>query len=251
MMSTDKKLTVFDHLGELRNRLVKSVIVVVVTTVLAFIFYEQIFDILLVPAQGIELQAIKVTERLGTIMRVSMVTGIMVAMPYLSYQFIMFLSPALTRKEKKYVYLILPWVALMFAVGVLFAYFIVVPRTIFFLMTFGSDIATTGWAISDYISIITRLLLTVGLVFEMPVITTFLSRLGIIKVKWLAAKRKTAVVVAFILAAMITPTIDPISQTLVALPLIALYEMSIWLAKLVQKKETDVTTPVPSSVSQP
>jgi len=102
-------------------------------------------------------------------------------------------------------------------------------------MTFGGDIASIEPRIGSYINIVTRLLLAVGLVFELPVVTTFLARIGLVSPKWLASKRKLALVLAFILAAVITPTIDPINQTLVAAPLIVLYEMSIWLAKLVYR----------------
>jgi sec-independent protein translocase protein TatC len=125
----------------------------------------------------------------------------------------------------------------MFAAGVVFAYFILIPRLTEFLLTWPSGIATPQPRIGNYINIVTRLLLMVGLVFEMPVLTTFLARIGIVKSKWLADKRKLAIVLAFILAAFITPTIDPINQSLVAAPLIVLYEMSIWLAKLGQPKE--------------
>ena len=96
---------------------------------------------------------------------------------------------------------------------------------------------------------ITKLLLAIGLVFEMPVVTTFLARLGVITPKWLSSKRKPAIIFAFILAAIITPTFDPINQSLVAVPLVILYEMSIWLAKLVQRKEARVVKPIPSAVS--
>ena len=244
MSNDERKLSVLGHLTELRKRLIRSVIAVVITSILSFIFYQQIFDILLFPApQGIELQAIEMTEMLGTIMRVCLVSGIILAMPYLTYEVIMFVSPALTHREKGYVYLILPWIALMFAGGVVFSYFILIPRITDFLLTFGSDIATIEPRIRDYISVVTRLILVIGLIFEMPVLTTFLARLGILKPKWLADKRRTAIILAFILAAIITPTIDPINQSLVAAPLIVLYEMSIWLAKLVYKKEARVATP--------
>ena len=186
----------------------------------------------------------------GTYMKVSLASGIVLAMPYLTYQLFMFASPALTRKEKRYVYLILPWVALMFVGGVVFSYFILVPPATKFLLTFGSEIATPQIKIGNYISIVTRLLLSIGLVFEMPVITTFLARLGIITPKWLAHKRRMAIVFAFILAALITPTFDPINQSLVAAPLIILYEMGIWLAKLVHRKEPKMVTPSTSPESQ-
>lgn len=243
-MSNDKKLTSLEHLSELRNRLIKCVIAVLITTIISFVFAKQIFHILILPAEGINLIYIAMTEMVGTYMKVSLTSGIILAMPYLVYQLIMFTSPALTRTEKKYVYLILPWIALMFIAGVIFGYFILVPPATKFLITFGSDIATPQIKIGNYISIVTRLLLAIGLVFELPVVTTFLSRLGVITPKWLSGKRKPAIILAFILAAIITPTFDPINQSLVAVPLIVLYEMSIWLAKLVQRKEPRVVAPV-------
>jgi len=248
-MSDAKKLSVLSHLGELRSRLIRSVIAIAIASVIAFIFRDWIFYILILPAEGINLIYIEMTEMIGTIMRVCLAAGIVLAMPYLVYQGIMFVSPALTRKEKKYVYLILPWIALMFLGGVAFGYFILVPPATRFLLTWGADIATPEIRIGNYISIVTRLLLAIGFVFEMPVVTTFLSRLGVIKPKWLSDRRRLAIVVAFILAAIITPTFDPINQSLVAVPMIVLYEMSIWLAKLVQRKESRVVTPVSSPAS--
>ena len=248
-MSDDKKLTVLSHLLELRQRLIKSVIAIAVASVIAFIFYDWIFYILKLPAEGINLIYIEMTEMIGTIMKVCLVTGIILAMPYLVYHGIMFVAPALTPKEKKYVYLILPWIALMFLGGVAFSYFILIPPATRFLISFGSDIATPEIRIGNYIAIVTRLMLAIGFVFEMPVITTFLARLGVLKPKWLSDRRRTAIIVDFILAAIITPTFDPMNQSLVAIPLIILYEMSIWLAKLVYKKEPVEVTPVSSAAS--
>ena len=248
-MSDDKKATVLSHLLELRTRLIRSLIAVAVTYVLAFIFYDWIFYILKLPAEGINLIYIEMTEMIGTIMKVCLATGIILAMPYLVYHGIMFVSPALTSKEKKYVYLILPWIALMFLGGVAFSYFILIPPAARFLTSFGADIATPEIRIGNYIALVTRLLLAIGFVFEMPVITTFLAKLGVLKPKWLSDHRRTAIIFAFILAAIITPTFDPINQSLVAIPLIVLYEMSIWLAKLVQPKEPRVVKSVSSAAS--
>ena len=246
MTNDEKKLSVLGHLGELRKRLIRSLIAVAVTSILSFIFYEQIFDVLISPARDIDLIFIEMTEMLSMTMRVALISGIILAMPYLTYEMVMFVSPALTRREKRYVYLVLPWVALMFAAGVAFGYFVLIPRLTGFLLTWGSGLAAIQPRVGSYINVVTRLLLAIGLVFEMPVLTTFLARLGILKPKWLSDKRKTAIILAFILAAIITPTIDPINQSLVALPLIVLYEMSIWLAKLVYKKEPKVVTQVSS-----
>ncbi len=249
-MTNDKKTTILGHLSELRRRLIRSVIAVLITTIISFAFAQYIFRFLIAPTGGIDLIYIEMTEMIGTYMKVSLASGIILAMPYLIYQMLMFVSPALTRKEKKYVYLILPWVAVMFMGGVAFGYFVLIPPATKFLITFGSDIATPQIKIGNYISIVTRLLLAIGLVFEMPVVTSFLSRLGVISPRWLASKRKGAIISAFILAAIITPTFDPINQSLVAIPLIILYEMSIWLAKLFQRKESQAVTPVPSPASQ-
>ncbi len=248
-MSNDKKLTVLGHLSELRRRLIKCVIAVSIPPAISFVFAKQIFHLLILPTEGLSLIFIEMSEMIGTYMKVSLASGIILAMPYLVYQLIMFVSPALSRKEKKYVYLIVPWIALMFMGGVVFSYFILLPPATKFLITFGSDIATPQIKIGNYISIVTRLLLAIGLVFEMPVVTTFLSRLGIITPKWLSAKRKPAIICAFILAAIITPTFDPINQSLVAVPLIILYEMSIWLAKLVQPKRPQAVTSLPTPAS--
>lgn len=229
---------VLGHLGELRKRLIRSVIAIVITSILSFIFYEYIFEILIAPAPtDIALQAVDMTEMIGVTMRVSLISGVILAMPYLVYELIMYVSPALTRREKRYVYIILPWIALMFVGGVVFGYYIIIPRMTDFLLSWGSDLVNIQPRIGSYINVVTRMLLVVGIIFELPVITTFLSRLGVLNPKWLADKRKTSIIVAFILAAMITPTIDPLSQCMVAIPLVVLYEMSIWLAKLVYKKK--------------
>ncbi len=249
-MSNDRKLTILGHISELRCRLVRCVIVLFITTVASFIFAKQIFHVLILPTEGINLIYIEMTEMVGTYMKVCLASGIILAMPYFIYQLLMFVFPALTTKERKYVLLVLPWIVLMFAGGVVFGYFVLIPPAMKFLLSFGSDIATPQIKIGNYISVVTRLLLAIGLVFEMPVVTTFLARLGVITPKWLADKRKPAIIFAFILSAILTPTVDPINQSLVAIPLIILYEVSIWLAKLVQRKVPRVVTVVPSGVSQ-
>jgi sec-independent protein translocase protein TatC len=249
-MSDHEKQPILSHLKELRQRLIRSVIAVLVATIITFFFAPQIFEILKAPAGDINLIFIEMTEMIGIYMKVSLAGGIMLTMPYLIYHVIMFVSPALTRKEKRYVYFILPWIALMFAGGVAFAYFILIPPATKFLLSFGADIASPEIRIGNYISLVTRLLLAIGLVFELPVVTTFLARLGVLTSKWLASKRRIAIIFAFVVAAIITPTFDPVNQTLVAAPIIVLYEMSIWLAKLVQRKQPRVETSAPSPASQ-
>ncbi len=194
------------------------------------------------PAHGAQFIYIDLTEMMVTYMKVCIFSGIVLAAPFIIFQILSFVSPALTRKEKTCLYVVLPWVCVMFIGGVVFGYFVLLPPAIAILTTWGSEIATPYITIGNYISVITRLLLAIGLVFEMPVVSTFLAKIGILRGQWLARKRKFAIVGAFVLGGIITPTFDPINQTLVALPLIVLYEVSIWLAKLVQPREARKAT---------
>src|SRR4030042_1983136 len=156
MTDGEKRLTLLGHFRELRNRLIKVVIAIVFTSTVSFIFYNWIFDILPRPAHGANLVFIEITEMIGTIMKVCLAAGLILAVPYITFQVIMFISPALTRKEKRYIYIIMPWVGLMFLGGVVFGYFVLVPPAINFLLTFGADIATPQIRIGNYISVITR-----------------------------------------------------------------------------------------------
>jgi len=221
------------HITELRQRLIKSVIALVLTTIVSLIFARYIFDFLIAPApDDISLIRTEMTEMLSTYMKVALMGGIVLAMPVLVYQSIMFVSPALTRREKRYVYFVLPWILLMFAAGFAFGYYILVPPATNFLLDFMSDIARPEIKVGNYISLVTRLLIAIGIVFETPVVITFLARIGIVKPEMLSRRRRWAIVIAFVAAAIITPTFDPINQCLVAAPLIVLYELSIWLAKI-------------------
>ena len=240
---TIEKMPIMEHLVEVRDRLFKAVGAVIVTTVIAFIFFNQIIDFLLAPAPAdMKMQTITIMEPLSIFFKVSLTAGLIVAMPFLVYQLFAFASPALTSKEKRYVYMILPAVMAMFLTGVAFAYYIALPRAMGFFATFGSGFVSIEPAISSYINIVTRLLIGVGLMFETPIIIMVLARMGLVTPKWLAARRKIWIVLAFVIAALITPTFDPINQTIIALPMIILLELSIWLSKLVYKKKSE---PVP------
>jgi len=223
------------HITELRRRIFRSVIAVGITTVLAFIFHQHIFAVLLYPAGDMNLIFVEMTEMIGTVLLVSLVTGIVLAIPYLTYEFIMFVSPALTPKEKRYFYFVLPWMVVMFAAGVLFSYFMLIPAAITFLMGFGGDIASPQIKVSNYVSVVARMLLVSGVVFEMPVVITFLARIGVVSGDWLARRRRVIIIGTFILAAILTPP-DAITQLIMALPLIVLYEVSIILARIVGRK---------------
>ncbi len=239
-MSADKKTTVLEHLRELRKRLLRSAIAVVVTSTVAFVFIDELLEFLKQPTLGLDpvpvFTWIEMTEGFVTYMRVSIVAGIVVAMPFIMYQFLMFLIPALTNRERKAVYTLLPLITIMFAGGVAFGYIFLIPPATKFLLSIGTEVAEHQQRMSNYINFVTRLLLAIGIIFELPVVTTFLARTGVITSKWLADRRKLMIVFSFVLAAFITPTPDAVNQTIVAGTLIVLYEASIWLAKLAQKR---------------
>jgi sec-independent protein translocase protein TatC len=233
------KMPMMRHLREMRDRVARSVIVMVITTAFTFIFGEQILRILIHPAGDINLQAIELVENIAVYFKIALAGGVILAMPFLVYQMFAFIGPALTSKEKSYIYRIIPVVTIMFFGGVLFAYFVALPPALNFLLNWMSDIAEPQIRISDYVNIVTRMIVSVGLVFETPIIIMFLARMGLVSPQWLASRRKLWVILAFVISALITPTFDPINQTIIALPLIILLELSIILSRFVYKKRDE------------
>jgi len=226
------------HLGELRRRVFICVVAVLVGSAVSFAFFEQIIDILVEPAKdlnlgtGGELIYTEVTELLTTAIKVSFVSGLILASPILVYQGVMFVAPGLTGREKRYLFGFMPAVVLAFGGGVAFAYYILTPPALHFLLTFGGDVATPLIRISNIINLMIRLLFWMGLAFETPLVMYLLASLGIVSARGLSRFRRYWVVVAFILAAIITPTVDPVNQALVAGPLLVLYEVGILLARI-------------------
>jgi sec-independent protein translocase protein TatC len=236
---TGKRMPIKGHLVELRDRVAKSVIAMVITTAISFIFAETMIEILKAPARGIEFQSITPTENIAVFFKVALAGGFIIAMPYLVYQMIAFIAPGLTSKEKKTIFQLLPFIVILFISGVVFAYFIALPPAMGFLGHFLGDVSPNVWRLNEYISVVTRMIIYVGLIFETPLIVMILARMGLVTPQWLANKRKLWFVLAFVLAALITPTMDPITQSIIAVPLIILLELSIILAKFVYKERKE------------
>lgn len=227
-----RKLPVLEHLEELRQRLIKSVIGVAVATALSFLFTRPLLVLLKQPAGDITFITVEATEGFTTFFKVAFFSGLALGTPVVLYQAIMFLTPGLTRQERRYVQVLLPGALLCFVAGVVFAYFIALPPALRFLIPFLSDIATPQIRIGNYISFVTTLLFWIGAVFETPIVIFFLAKLRIVNHRMLAKNRKYALLGVFIIAAVITPTIDPVTQSLVAIPLLVLYEAGVWLARI-------------------
>ncbi|HET9494491.1 MAG TPA: twin-arginine translocase subunit TatC [Chloroflexia bacterium] len=230
--SRDVELPLIEHLRELRSRLVKAALSVAVATVISFLFVEQTITLLLEPAGDVDFIAIAPTETFINYLKVAFYAGIAISMPLLVYQIFRFLAPGLTRTERRWVLLSLPAVTFLFVLGLVFCYSVLLRPALGFLLGFGSDRIVNMPSISLYLSFVTRFLLAVSIAFQTPVIVFLLSKLGVATPKRLAKFRRWAYVLAFVMAAIITPTPDPINQSFVAIPIILLYELGIIFARI-------------------
>lgn len=238
---TEYEAPITEHLAELRNRLIKSLIALFVGAVLVFIKVEIFFDIFQAPLHKVfpelKLVALTPTESFFTALKISLLMGFVVSSPFIFFQVWKFIEPALYENEKK---LLIPFVfftTLFFISGAAFAFFLVLPLAIKFLLTFGYtqlDVEAM-LSVSSYISFVIRLILAFGITFELPVILSLLARLGLVSPEGLIKIRPYFIVGAFAFAAFITPP-DIISQILLALPLVVFYEISIFMAKMLYPK---------------
>jgi sec-independent protein translocase protein TatC len=227
----DKELSLMQHLGELRSRLMVVAFGVLVATALGFFFAKDIILLLEAPAQLKKpLQIISPTEGFTTYMRVSLFTGIALSMPIILYEIYAYINPALRPNERRFLLTLGPFVILLFVGGMAFCYFLLLPNAINFLFTFGTEIFDAAPRASEYISFVTTFILGVGLVFEMPVVIFALTSVGLVKRSWLAGRRRYVFLLAFVLGAIITPTPDPFNQTLVAVPMYLLFELGLLLS---------------------
>ncbi len=228
----DKELSLMQHLTELRTRVMITAFGVLIATAIAFVFAKDIILALEAPAHlGKPLQLISPTEGFTTYMRVSLFTGIALAMPIILYEIYAYVDPALRPSERRFLLTLGPFVLLLFVGGMAFCYFLLLPNAINFLFTFGSDVFEAAPRASEYISFVTTFILGVGLVFEMPVIIFAITRIGLVKRSWLAKQRRYVVLVVFVLGAIITPTPDPFNQSLVAIPMYLLFEVGMLLSR--------------------
>ena len=243
-MRKDIKAPFTDHLEELRNRLIACIIAVVIGFILTYAFKDKLFEVLMGPLTpllkegGDSMIFTSLPEAFFTYLKVSLLAGVMIAAPVIFYHFWMFTAPGLYTNERK---LMLPIVCLssfFFLGGALFGYFVVFPFGFKFFLSFSTDAIRPMLSMKDYLNFSAKLLLAFGLVFELPLVLTFLAKLGIVTVPFLRKNRKYALVIFFIGSAILTPP-DVISQVMMAFPLMLLYEISIWGAILFGKKKVE------------
>lgn len=240
-MVEEEKQPFLGHLEELRKRLIYCAIAAAIGFVICYAFKEELFNILVSPlkeqlSDGSMMIFTNLTEGFFTYLKTAFVAGILLASPFIFHQIWMFVAPGLYKNERKY---IIPFVissTMLFLGGALFAYFIVFPFGFKFFLGYENEFTQAMPSIKQYFSLAVKLLFAFGLVFEIPVVIFFLSRMGLVTAKLLRKKRKYAILLTFAMAALLTPP-DVVTQCMMAVPLIALYEVGILIAWLTEKKK--------------
>ena len=234
------------HIADLRKRLTISTITVVVMFFACFSFYEPILEWMMAPVKHAlpvktSMIAVEIQETFFTAMKVAFFAGFIISLPVIFWQLWLFLAPGLYDHEKKLVVPFVFFATLMFLLGAAFAYYIVVPIGFDFLIAFGNSVVSVLPSIGKYVGFFTKLMIGFGIAFELPVITFFLAKIGIVNDQMLKDFFRYAVVLIFIISAILTPP-DVISQVLMAAPLLILYGVSIYIAKVfnpAQKEEEE------------
>ncbi len=239
----DKEQTLVAHLVELRTRIVRASIAVLVVFACLSPFMKQIFDYLSQPLmvalpQGAKLLAIGVIAPFMVPLKVTLFVSFVIALPYVLYQLWAFIAPGLYRKEKKLAMPIIVSSLAMFFLGMLYCYFVVFRMVFQFISGFSPDSVNFAPDIDSYFSFVLALFMAFGLTFEVPIIVVVLNRLGMTTVEKLKKARPYMIVGAFVLAAIVTPP-DVLSQLLLAVPLVILYQVGIWLCAVVGKAKTN------------
>jgi len=242
-MTADEKIPFTGHLEELRKRLITCFIAVGIGFVACYGFKEKLFQILMHPLvsvmkTGETLIFTGLPEAFFTYLKVAFLSGIILASPVIIYQFWVFVAPGLYDREQRLLVPIVLLSTIFFVGGALFGYFIVFPFGFKFFLGFATDTIKPFPSMREYLSFSSKLLLAFGIVFELPLVITFLARLGIVNVPFLKKNRKYAILLFFVCAAIITPP-DVVTQIMMALPLMVLYEISILGARMFGKKSED------------
>ena len=233
-----------EHLAELRTRLIRIVLAVIIGTVLSFTKANYLFEILKMPLlkvnPSLKLYFLSPAEPFFTAFKISFLAGFILVSPFVFYQIWKFIEPALYEHEKKLVFPFVIFTTLFFIIGCLFSFYFVLPVAIGFFINFGNIQlgAEAIFSVKEYVSFVLRMILAFGLTFELPVILSLLARLGLVTPEFLVKSRPYFIVIAFLIAAIITPTPDAISQLMLAIPLILFYEASIFMAKYLYPKST-------------
>ena len=237
----DNEFTLVEHLDELRKRIIYCLVPFVICAVASLPFARSILDFLRFPASGlIEKLAFFSPQEVALVYgKISLVTALILSLPIIFYHLWKFISPALEEKQKLYISSFIFWASLAFLCGAVFGYLLLVPFSLKFLLALAGADLQPVISLSKYISFILALTIGSAIAFEMPVLVWLLNRMGIVNHRFLREKRRYVIIGIFVFSAIITPTTDPLNMTLLALPMIVLYEISIWIARWNERQKPE------------
>jgi sec-independent protein translocase protein TatC len=233
-VTVENEMSLVDHLQELRRRLIISLIAVGITSLGCYVYAAELTHLITAPAG--KLYYMNPSEAFFAYLQVSVFAGFLLALPVVLYQVWAFVVPALTNQERKASIILVPASVILFFLGLIFSYAFVLPAGIRFFMGFANEDLQPLFSLGQYLSFVISFLLPFGFVFELPLVILVLAKLGLITSRFLSQKRKVVLVLSFVVGAVIAPSPDVVSQTLVAVPLLVLYEISIIIVKFVLRK---------------
>jgi sec-independent protein translocase protein TatC len=229
----DLEMSLFDHLEELRLRIFYALIAVVLGIIVCFIFVNPIVKILEVPAHGIKFLQLAPGEYFFVSLKVAGYSGLVISSPFILYQIVQFVLPGLTRRERRLLAPVVLGSTVLFAAGIIFAYFALIPAALNFFVTYGEGVVEQMWSIERYFEFVLLLLFSTGLAFQIPIIQLLLGALGLVNSKQMLSGWRFVVVGGAVLGAVLTPSTDPVTQSLLAGAVLALYFGGIGLVKLI------------------
>jgi len=230
----DTQMSLVDHLQEFRKRLLIAIVAVAVGSTISYFYASELVQYITAPAG--KLYYMSPAEAFFTYLRVSFFTGFLLALPIVLYQLWAFILPALSYKERIASFILVPSSVVLFFLGLAFSYILVLPAGIRFFMGFATDNLQPMLSLGQYLSFVISFLLPFGFIFELPLFIIVMARLGMVSSEFLTSKRKHIMVLSFIVGAIISPTPDVFSQTMVAVPILVMYEMSRLIVKYILKK---------------
>ncbi len=236
-----EEMTLVEHLDELRSRLVKTCIGIGIAFIFGLFLTRPMLGIVRDNANVERFDVIDATEPITDFFKTALYIAIAFALPLIFYQIFAFVSPGMTRKEKRYMYGSLPFVVIFFLLGVAFAFFLAIPRAFEFLSNFNSDLFDYSPTYGSIAAFYMQVSLGLGIAFELPIIMFLLARLGIISPKRMSSSRRYAIVIVLVAAAIITPTPDPFNMLFVAAPIYLLYELGIIFAKIAARRKNSMS----------
>lgn len=243
-MAGDNEMGFLDHLEELRWRIIKALLGVVAGGIIMGVFIDWIMNnIIFAPAANtnppLSIINLRPYGQFLIYMEVILIGGAVISVPNIIYQFWKFIEPALMPNERRYVTSVVIFTSVCFLTGAMFAYFVMLPAALGFFATFGTTIIENKIAADEYMSFVLSLVIAAGIVFELPMLSFFLSKLGILKPQFMRKNRKYAIVIILLIAGIVTPGPDITSQLMLGIPLLVLYEISIFICKFSQKKKSE------------